>query len=174
MYIEELLTEKKRVIVRKWFDLTIETYPEETRNFLKTPAEQSANPVAETIHSALQGLFNGIINKETTGTGVASYLDNVVRIRAIQDFTPTQAVGFIFGLKDVIREELMNDVRRHGMYEELMAVESGIDRMAAAAFDIYMRCREKIYDLRANEVRNWTYRILKQSNMLREHEGEGI
>ncbi len=174
MKIEELLTEKKRVILQRWFDLIVETYPEATRNFLKSRVEQFTNPVAETIQAALEGLFDEIVNKEADTGKTGAYLDNVIRVRAIQDFTPSQAVGFIFRLKDVIREELKKDIRNRGMYEELMGLESGIDRMANAAFDIYMQCREKIYDLRANEVRNWTYRILKRSNMLKEYESEGL
>ena len=30
-------------------------------------------------------------------------LDGIIRIRSIQDFTPSEAVGFIFDLKTVIR-----------------------------------------------------------------------
>ena len=36
------------------------------------------------------------------------------------------------------------------------------------AFDIYMACREKIYELKANEMRNWTYRAVKHSKAYRE------
>jgi hypothetical protein len=31
-----------------------------------------------------------------------------------------------------------------------------------------MRCREQIYDLKANEMRNWTYRLLKRAKMVKE------
>jgi len=39
-------------------------------------------------------------------------------------------------------------------------------------FDIYMMCREKIYELKANEVRNRTYRAFKRANLITENSPE--
>ncbi len=52
------------------------------------------------------------------------------------------------------------------MAEELAALESRIDDMALLAFDLFMGCREKIYELRANEVRNRTVRLLKKADLI--------
>jgi hypothetical protein len=37
--------------------------------------------------------------------------------------------------------------------EELSALETRIDRLALLAFDCYMKCREKIYEIRLGELR---------------------
>jgi hypothetical protein len=80
-------------------------------------------------------------------------LDGIVRIRAVQDFTAGQAVAFIFLLKRVIREELKGEVRVQPGGDGLAAVEERIDEMALLAFDLFMKCRERIYEIRVNEAK---------------------
>jgi len=171
MKIGLLLSEKKREISKTWFDLIVETYPQDTANFLKTQKNRFGNPVGFTISEGID-----VILEELSGdmdfAKVAQYLDSIIRIRAIQDFTPSQAVGFIFLLKKVIREELAKEIREDQLFDEVLTIESRIDQIANLSFDMYMACREKIYKLRANELRNRTSRILKVSNMFKEEEVE--
>jgi hypothetical protein len=167
MDIKDLLTEKRSDIVRGWFDLILETYPQETAIFLKDQKDRFANPVGQTILSGIENLFDEIVNSPDPEK-VNEYLDNIIRIRAVQDFSPSDAIGFLFLLKNVIRNELLKDIRRNDLFEELLVIESGIDNLAGISFDIFMKCREKLYDLKANEVRNWTCRLLKSANMVKE------
>ena len=167
MDIKDLLTDKRSDIVRGWFDLILETYPQETAIFLKDQKDRFANPVGQTILSGIENLFDEIVNSPDPEK-VNEYLDNIIRIRAVQDFSPSDAIGFLFLLKNVIRDELLTDIRRHDLFEELLITESGIDDLARTSFDIFMKCREKLYDLKANEVRNWTCRLLKRANMVKE------
>jgi len=44
--------------------------------------------------------------------------------------------------------------------------------MALISFDIYMKCREKIYELKTDELRRMTYRLLQKANLVREVRGE--
>ena len=37
--------------------------------------------------------------------------------------------------------------------------------MALLAFDQFMACREKLYDLKANELRRQTYRLLQRAKI---------
>ena len=79
---------------------------------------------------------------------------------------------YLFLLKKVIREALVNEIRENQLYDELLMIESQIDQLANVSFDMYMTSREKIYKLRANELRNQTSRILKMSNMFKETDVE--
>lgn len=167
MDIKDLLSEKRPDIIRGWFDLILKTYPQETAIFLKDQKDRFANPVGQTILRGIEGLFDEIVNG-TDPEKVNEYLDNIIRVRAVQDFSPSDAIGFMFLLKNVIREVLVTDIRRHDLFEELLIIESRIDDLAGISFDIFMKCREKLYDLKANEVRNWTCRLLKRANMVKE------
>lgn len=171
MNLNDLLLKKRSEILKKWFDLIIETYPEETANFLKSQKNQFGNPVGHTILEGIEEIFNELLGRPSTEKS-AVYLDNIIRIRAIQEFSPSKAISFLFLLKRVIRSEVANEAREYRLLEELSEVESRIDDLVNISFDIYVQCREKIYELKANEVKNWTYRLLKNTNMVKEFKAE--
>ncbi|GMT47359.1 MAG: hypothetical protein IEMM0007_0925 [bacterium] len=171
MELKSLLTEKRAAILRKWFDLIVDTYPSDTSGFLKKQKNQFANPVGHTISEGIEGLFDGLLEEADSGK-VSPFLDNIIRVRAIQEFTPSEAIGFIFLLKQVIRESLQKEIREHQMYDELLRLESGIDELVRSSFDVYMKCREQVYDLKANEVKNMTFRLLQRANLVKEIQEE--
>lgn len=167
MDIKDLLREKRADITHKWFDLILKTYPQETAAFLLGQKDRFSNPVGQTILRGIEDIFDEII--EGTGSEkIHTYLDNIIRVRAVQDFTPSAAIGFLFLLKNVIRAELGSGIRQNNLFEDLLVIESRIDDLTGMAFDIFMSCREKLYDLKANEVRNWTCRLLKSAKMVKE------
>lgn len=165
MSLEKLIADRKSAILKKWFELTIETYPEETVRFLKSKKNRFANPVghilSKEIEPILDGLFKGVDLKT-----LKPFLENIIRIRAIQDFSPSQAIVFVFLLKQVIREEMETEIRERPICRELLELESKIDELGLFSFDIFMQCREKIYDLKANELKNRTVRLLKRANLV--------
>lgn len=167
MKINHLLLEKKAVIIKKWFDLILKTYPSDTANFLRSHTNRFSNPVGHTISRAIEGLFEELL-QGTDSNRIASCLDNIIRIRALQELTPSRALAFIFILKKVIREELAKEIREHNLFKELLILESKVDDIANTSFDIFMKCREKLYELKAREARNLTIRILKRMNMSEE------
>ncbi|MDH4027704.1 MAG: RsbRD N-terminal domain-containing protein [Nitrospirota bacterium] len=154
---------KKPEILKSWFDLIAGTYPSDTAVFLTTQKNRFHNPVGHTISEGIEDLFDELV-RGIDPDRAAKSLDNIIRIRALQKFSPSQALSFIFLLKTVIRKEIADDVRKHQLFEELMTLESSIDELANISFDIYMKCREKLYELKANEVRNLTSRLLKRVN----------
>jgi hypothetical protein len=164
MKINHLLLEKKPVIIKKWFGLILETYPADTAKFLKSQNNRFGNPVGHTISEGISGLFEELLRDMDTDR-ISSYLDNIIKIRALQELNPSKALGFILVLKKVIREELANEIREQGLFEELMAFESKVDFLTNLSFDIYMQCREKLYALKAREARNLTSRILKRMSI---------
>ncbi len=166
MKLKEHLTEKKTDILRKWFDAVVETYPNETSTFLKKQKAQFTNPVGYTLSEGLEHLFDALLRGMLPDT-VSRFLDSIIRIRAIQAFTPSEAVLFIFQLKKLVRQELGTEIlHQQGIVEELAAFDSATDDLALYAFDLYMKCREKIYDIKANEARNMTFRLLQQARLI--------
>ncbi len=165
MNLKDLLSKKKKPILERWFNLIIETYPPETTQFLKSQKDRFANPVGSTIFQGIEGIFDQFF-QESESEKISAFLDNVIRIRAVQDFTASQALVFIFHLKKVIREELKNEMREKGLSDEMLALESAIDDLALLSFDIFMKCREQVYELKANEVKNMTYSLLKKANLI--------
>lgn len=172
MKLRSLLAEKKPELLQQWFDSILSTYPSDSTNFLKGQKNPYAGSiVGQTIYEGIEGIFHNLVSG-TASDHVTACLDSIVRVRAVQEFSASEAVSFLFLLKEIIRKELMHSVREEGLFEELLDIESRLDSYAYTAFDIYMQCREKLFDLKANEMRNWTYRIIKQSKMYREVKAE--
>jgi hypothetical protein len=167
MRLNTLLAQKKTAIVKKWFAATIETYPSDTVKFLKSQKDPFANPVGRTIYQGLAALFDELL-KETDHESMRSLLDPIIRIRAIQNFSPSQATSFIFFLKNVIRNNIKKEDFEAQLFNELLSFESKIDDMSLMAFNLFMNCREKIYELKANEMKNRTFRAFERAGLVRE------
>ena len=167
MRLNNLLAQRKTAIIKNWFTLTVETYPPDTASFLKRQKDPFANPVGRTVSLGLEALFNELL-KEMDYEIITSFLDPIIRIRAIQNFSPSQAVSFIFLLKKAIRENTKKEVPEEQLFNELLLFESKIDQLVMIAFNLYMQCKEKIYDLKANEMRNTTYKAFKRAGLVRE------
>ncbi len=174
MALKAILEKKRDIIVGKWFDLTVETYPEESSKFMKTHLNPFSNPVGGATREGLSALFDMVVQEEEPPIKqVFESLDRIIRMRAVQDFTPDRAVGFVFFLKTIVRDVLGKEIGSPGVAAELLTFESKVDRVALQSFNIYMQCREKIYELKANELRNRTSRILQRATQIWDAQGKG-
>jgi hypothetical protein len=167
MSLEALLSKKKATILKRWFQSVLEVYPADTQNFLRKQKNPFSNPVGQTIMRGIEGLFDQLVH-DNDPDGVRAFLENIMKIRAVQDLTPSQAIAFIPVLKKSVREELGGAIRKERMIDEWLLFESKVDGMVLLAFDIYMKCRERIYEIKANELRRRTTRLLKKTKFFDE------
>lgn len=163
--LEELLKERQSGITKKWINILIRSYPLDSQRFIAKEKNSFANPVGNTIAKQIEILFDEFV-KDQDQQKVSSSLDSIIRIRAVQDFEPSQAVAFVLQLKEVIREELAEAPIANGLSGEFPALEKRIDDLALLAFDIYMKCKQKISDLRVNEVKRQVATLLRRANMV--------
>jgi len=169
--LKNFLSDKRAVILKRWIDHILDTYPAETANFLREKNSRFANPVGHSVSEGVEGIFEDLL-QGIERDRVSVFLDNIIRIRAIQEFTASQAVSFVFFLKKIIRDELAKEIRENSLSDELTLFESQIDSLGLLAFDIFMRCREKLYDIKANEMKHMTFRLLQKANMICEQPEE--
>ena len=153
MRLESLLVRNKREIVNDWFNLLVETYPADSAQFMKRENDPFSNPVGSSARSGLEAIFNELAGGMDPQP-LTDFLDPIIRIRAVQNFSPSQATGFIFLLRKSIRKNLSKTVSSQDLYNEMPEFESRIDELALLAFDIYMECREKLYQLKEKEMKN--------------------
>lgn len=167
-----IFSTKKAAILKKWIDHILDTYPAETANFLRDKKNRFTNPVGHSVSEGADGIFEDLlqgVDKER----VSVFLDTIIRIRAIQEFSPSQAISFIFLLKKIIREELAAEMKDERVSADMVRLEEEIDSLGLLAFDIFMGCREKLFDIKANEMRNMTFRLLQKANLICEKPEEG-
>lgn len=161
MALAELLLEREATILQRWFDLIADTYPPDTARFLRQEKDPFLNPVGSSIAREIKVIFAELQRGGSTDK-LASALDGIAQIRAVQEFTPGRALAFIFLLKRAVRDDLASHLRDGSLWGELLAYESRIDEAALVAFDIYMRRREKIHEIRTNEIRQRSELLLER------------
>jgi hypothetical protein len=98
MGLEKLLVKKRDAIVTEWFDLVAKTYAPDTAQFLKKNTDPFTNPMGGYLSKGLTGLFDQLITGLDRET-VRPLLDPIVRVRAIQSFSPSKAVAFVLVVK---------------------------------------------------------------------------
>ena len=144
------LAEKKRVIAGEWLERVLETYPENSSRHLRLETDPFQNPVGQTLKEGLSVLVEEILGGMTLAR-ITPALDGIVRMRAVQDFTAGQAVSFVFLLREVVRKHL-------GDHQAILELaERRIDDLALQAFDLFMACREKMYEIKAEALKRSMY-----------------
>lgn len=166
MGLDKLLRKKKAAIVRRWFDVVVDTYPADTRRFLKSQQDPFANPVGRTTMTGLKHLYDGIVEGMDRETA-ATHLDPIIRIRAVQDFTPAMAVAFVLDLKNVVKSVCKEELQQGDALPEWLRFEHRVDALALTGFDIYMSCREKIFQLKADNERTRVMQTFARAGLLK-------
>jgi len=150
--LKSFLAENKETLLTRWFHLVLEAYPKETARHFKNDKSQFANPIGHNIHEGLDAIYDELI-QEMNEEQLYKALDRILRIMAIQDITPSQAVLFLFKLKNVVRESVAKELKTGKLIDQLFAYEEKIDQAIHLAFNIYIECRETIYKMRLHEVK---------------------
>ena len=108
--LEKILKKNKTAITKQWFNLAAQTYAIDTAQFLKSKTDPFANPVGNAMMTGLDGILEQLIHAMDPKV-LHSHLDSIIRIRAVQDFTPSQATAYILSLKKVIRGHLSKELQ---------------------------------------------------------------
>ena len=166
MEFAALLEKKKEAVVNAWFEQVMQTYAPDTAVFYQNQKDAFANPVGSTTKQALVKLFNALLDPQENES-LADLIDPLIRIRAVQNFTSSQAVGFVFLLKSIVRN-LFQKNRKKLKVDELLEMESRIDGLALIGFDVFMACREKIYSMKTNVERDKIYKAFARAGLIKE------
>jgi len=150
--LDELLQRNSGAIKERWLERTLASYRQDSAGFFRQQKDRFANPVGQTLAAETGALVDNLLSRSGAAE-LCLHLEEIVKIRAIQEFTPSEAVSFVFLLKDTVREVLADELSEKGLRSELLAFEDRIDQLALFAFDIFVKWREKVYSLRVREIR---------------------
>ncbi len=163
MELVKRLSDVKQEMVREWIRKTMDSYPTEALNVFNRNKDKNANPLPHIISKNIELLFEELlhgISPEKT----APILGDIVRLKAVQDFIPSDALKFVFELKPIIREHFKDEIGEKNVMNELWKFEQEIDKLAGMAFDLYVKSREKLFEIRANEIKNQTHMLIRRVN----------
>ena len=149
--LEKLLQEKKKQILEKWESSILSTYEPDAFRIFKQQKDQFANPIGHKVRIGLNELFDVLCDTSDEAVRTPD-LEELIKLRAVQEFSASDAVSFVFKLKEIVREELKKgDVA--SFYNEWLAFDARIDAAALVIFDMFMRNREQINRVRINEFK---------------------
>jgi len=129
-----------------------------------------ANPVGYSIKEKTEDLFVELINEdEFNSEKISSIMDEIVRVRAVQDFSTSEAISFMFLLKDTITDELkkLTETDKTLLYD-VVSFYGKIDKAVMIAFEIYSKCREKLFEIKVEGVKNQVSGLLRRSDLIAE------
>ena len=172
MGLAKLLEQHADAIVKEWFEVALKTYAPDSSQFLKNQKDAFANPVGNTLMQGLKALYTQLSKKIDRKT-LTLILDPIIRIRAVQAFDPSQALSFIFQLKYILRTHLKTKLIKGQAPDAIQQLDFKLDQIGLLAFDIYMECREKVYQIKANETKDRTLRAFARAGLITETADEG-
>jgi hypothetical protein len=151
MSLKCLLLQKKEAILQGWLSEIYSSYAPGTDKFLQNGSDRFANPVGYTISANAGRLLDALINGDDPGT-LHGCLGKIMRIRAVQDFTPVQAVSFMTELKTIIRSRVLPGAVKYGLLDELNQLETTIDSLACTSAELYVNMKKQIRELVVKET----------------------
>ncbi len=165
MDLKQIVKKNRGSFINKWFQATIDTYPPDAARVLGKDANRFDNPIGAITRETLEDVINHLL-EDHSKESLEKKLDPVIRIRAVQSFTPSEAVGFVFKLKTIGKELL--DSTFHIEFNEL------VDTIALASFDRFMKCREEIFLLKATESKRRIHRAFERAGLVAELSEEDL
>lgn len=166
MGLEQRIAQRTEELAEKWACLILGSYPPETQAVWKANREIFSNPVGHSIRTTASELIP-LLLAWNDAEAVAAALTKLVKIRAVQDFSPSQALSFVFSLKKLLRQEFMKELAAQGALEELLAFETRVDNLAVIAFDLYVSARDQVQRMRVEEVKRAHTNIVRRANLMR-------
>ena len=169
MTLVELLLKNQDAVVGRWFELALATYGGDAPATFKRQKDPFANPIGHSLRVGTRKIFEALLGGMDPGEMPSGEMDiekirqelhDIVKIRAVGQFSASEAVGFVFHLKEAVRAELAEALEDPRFRRELAKLESRIDQIALVAFDLFVQCREQVYELRVNEVKRKTSWIM--------------
>lgn len=164
MNTTELCNKRRETLLPRWAECFFSGYPLESTGFLRSRQDPFANPVGQTTRDALAALYDAVAGADMDADTVKNALDKLMHLRAVQDMSPSHAVGPLYLIKNILREHVLpaclesNDKDGLSAY---LALESRVDSLALMALDMYTGAREKVFNLRVEEIKRSQSQILR-------------
>ena len=156
-----LLLPKREAMAARWIEIVHGTYPFDTIGFLRTRKDRFANPVGYRTEEAAKALMDVLFADQPDEDALRKAVDEIIRVRAVQDFAPETAVGVFFALKDIVRQVVEESNRLSEVMPALLKLESRIDAVVLMAFGAYARFRETLHLMKVDEFKRLNSQILR-------------
>jgi hypothetical protein len=146
----KLLEQRKAAVLHRWAGLVFGTYPHDTAMILKAEGDRFANPVGYCVQYNLGMVLDGLVSGDGLET-LFPYLEEIIKVRAVQNFTPEAAVSFMALLKKALASEVNPGNKSAESIQEMIGLDERIDHLSNACSNIYADCKLRIDRIRFSE-----------------------
>jgi hypothetical protein len=172
MDVCHIVKDRREHIAAEWTNALLRTYPEEGAKFFGSVMNQFTNPAGYVFRSNIKNLLDKLLDGVQEDQ-LSQDLDAVLRIRAVQGLTPSTALCFIPALKEILFREVCQVVAQDQADALLHDWYIRIDRLLLMGFDIYMGCREVLWQQKANQLYDRTHKLLEKANLIQKEDVTG-
>lgn len=151
-----------------WLDALMRTYSKESARFFKDTRDPFANPVGATLEKGIGELFDVVTADTFDSEAAKTALEPIVRVRAIQELPPSEALGFIAEIKSIIEKDCPDNNQERTVADKKRCIAGNADKAMLVAFDLYMACKKQVYNLRARQARDSVRQLLIKKGLISE------
>ena len=162
--LADFLRANQEAIVRRWLEAVLSSYAASASAAFARQPDPFANPVGHSLRQGTLAIYQALL-ADDPAESIGGQLHEIISIRAVQEMSASKAVGFVFQLRTAVRAELGAAADQPALAAELARLDAAIDRVGLLAFDIYVECRERVCQLRINEVNRRVSWIAQKMNL---------
>ena len=162
--LQRLLKERKAAILDGWMKRILASYPKDSSHFLGRKGDPFGNPIGSTFQKHIEIIIDQLGGDRDQEVMDAALME-MVKMRAVQQFSPSEALGWILALREVFRETL-KDEELAAMGEELKGFDGDVERLLFKAFDQFAGCRERMFEIRVREIRGQISKLVERMNRM--------
>ncbi len=169
--MQQPLSAHRKEILDQWLERALKVYHPDARAMFATRKNPFANPVGQRLKEGLGKFIEKLIDNAPP-EGLAECLDDIIQVRSVQDMPPSQALSFVLELKKIVRRALKKELTSPELAQDLAALELRVDHAALKAFDLYQRCRQRVFDVRVNDIKRNVSSLLKRTSFFNSDDEE--
>jgi hypothetical protein len=161
MTIRSILGERRGAVLERWRELIRAADGRAGTSLPTRGSDPFHDPMGVALHKGTAAILEALLGDgepEAARPGV----DEIVRVRSVQELTPSQALGFVFLLRRALHEAAGDS----GDAAEWRSLDSRIDAISLQAFEAYVACRERVFDIRVREAARANSVLLRRARLL--------
>lgn len=129
-------------ILEQWLASAVGVYGEALAPLAVAERDPFRNPVGHALRTHLSLLLQELQGGMDESV-LRSSLEEIISVRAIQDLKVEPGLAFVYALRGIVRRELPE--------REWLKLDERIDQLSLMAFAQFLKCRERLADLKLNE-----------------------
>lgn len=132
-----------------------EPYSPEAVTSFRRKVDPFENPIGSTFGRSASIIADGIASGMPPKAFRQTF-DDMIRIRAVQGISPSEVMSFLFAVRKALNSVTAGSGDDYLSVSDLAEINQWIDGAIALCMDIYMECRENIFNLKVMEIKKFS------------------